>query len=331
MSPAPLPSDEPRRLAALQSYGVLDSVCETSFDNIVHLAAQLVDVPISLVSLVDSHRQWFKAKVGLDASETPRDWSFCAHAIVGPDEVFVVDDALADRRFVDNPLVTGAPGIRFYAGARLINPEGAALGTLCVIDRAPRTLSDGLRQGLRRLAGTAMTTLELRRAMNRAQDFARVDFLTGLANRHALIEAIERAIARQGRDAEPFALLFLDLDGFKQVNDRSGHAAGDRVLCEVAVALRASLRGIDIAARIGGDEFAVLLTGAQIDVAGAAERIRSQIAQHLHDRGWPVTASVGASTFTATPPNADMALTMADAAMYQAKRAGKNRVSHRSA
>jgi diguanylate cyclase (GGDEF)-like protein len=327
MTPAPLPADESQRLRALRSYEILDTACEASFDNIVCLAAELIHAPISLVSIVDSDRQWFKAKVGLEAVETPREWSFCAHAILDPEAVLVVPDARLDTRFVDNPLVTEAPQIRFYAGAPLINPEGTALGTLCVIDRRPRTITDGQRLSLRRLADTAMTTLELRRAMNRARDSALIDSLTGLANRRAMVEAIDRALACNRRDGTAFGLIYVDLDGFKRVNDTLGHAAGDQVLCEVAQAMNACLRGGDVAGRLGGDEFAVLLSGEEVDAFGAGERLRAGIETRLAACGWPVTASIGVARFADAPTSADVALSCADALMYDAKARGRNRVS----
>lgn len=141
-----LPDNEAERLAALYALLILDTPPEQRFDKIVAFAANEFDVPIALISLIDRERQWFKANVGLPACETARDISFCGHAILQP-EVMVVPDALLDERFADNPLVTGETGIRFYAGAPLILPSGAALGTLCLIDRRPRTL-DAMELGI---------------------------------------------------------------------------------------------------------------------------------------------------------------------------------------
>jgi GAF domain-containing protein len=161
MLAAPLPANEAERLAALYALLILDTPPEQRFDKIVAFAASEFDVPIVLLTLVDRERQWFKANVGLPACETGRDISFCGHAILKP-EIMVVPDALEDERFADNPLVTGDPGIRFYAGAPLVLPSGAALGTLCLIDRQPRTLDAmelGILATLRDLA-----VLELSRA-----------------------------------------------------------------------------------------------------------------------------------------------------------------------
>jgi diguanylate cyclase (GGDEF)-like protein len=320
------PGTEADRLAALRSYDVLDTAFEKSFDNIAHLAAKLTGSPMSLVSFVDADRQWFKARHGLEVSEVPREFAFCAHAILQPHEALVVPDTLLDPRFADNPMVLGEPEIRFYAGQPLVNSEGFALGTLCIIDREPREFSDADRETLMTLAETVMTTLELRRTMIELRNLALVDVLTGLPNRAALLHAIERAIGHQRRRNQPFALLYLDLDGFKTVNDRYGHSVGDLVLRRVARTLLGSLRQDDLAVRLGGDEFAVLLTGAQMDVAAAAARICSDLERDMAAEGWKVTASVGAITFSVPPIDVDAAVTAADALMYGAKTAGKNRV-----
>ena len=139
MIPAPIPTDDERRLLALREMPILDTPPEERFDRVVRFAADEFDMPIVLVSLIDANRQWFKARVGLDVCETGRESSFCGHAIARP-QVMVVEDTHVDERFHDNPLVLGAPRIRFYAGATLQLPGGAIIGTLCMIDRQPRTL-----------------------------------------------------------------------------------------------------------------------------------------------------------------------------------------------
>jgi GAF domain-containing protein len=162
MNTAPVPTNEARRLKVLWQYEVLDTVPEEIFDDLAELAGAICGAPISLISLVDDTRQWFKAKVGMSASETSRDTSFCAHAIMQPD-LFIVPDATKDERFKNNPLVVMDPKIRFYAGAPLVTPDGHALGTLCVLDKVPRELTPMQAKALRVLSRLVVSQLELRR------------------------------------------------------------------------------------------------------------------------------------------------------------------------
>jgi hypothetical protein len=166
---APLPTNEAERLAALKEYHILDTGTEQSYDDITILAAHICEVPTAMISLVDEVRQWFKSRVGLEQQQTSRDVAFCAHAIL-QNEPLIVRDATTDQRFADSALVTGEPHIRFYAGFPLINPEGLALGTLCVVDRQPRQLSAEQLKTMQALSRQVMTLLELRRVSARLAD-----------------------------------------------------------------------------------------------------------------------------------------------------------------
>jgi len=158
-----VPINEAARLERLRELRVLDTAPDPILDEIVAAASAMAGVPIALVSLVDADRQWFKSRVGLDVKQTPRNVAFCAHAIHGS-EIFEINDALSDQRFAENPLVTSDPKIRFYAGAPLLTDDGLAIGTLCVIDRVPRALSDNQRESLARLGRAVTLILESRRA-----------------------------------------------------------------------------------------------------------------------------------------------------------------------
>jgi signal transduction histidine kinase/CheY-like chemotaxis protein len=198
MNSQPIPANDVARVAALRSLGVLDTPPEPNYDDLTRLAAQICGVPIALISLVDADRQWFKSRVGLDATETPRELSFCAHAIVEPqNDVFVVPDASADARFADNVLVTGAPHIRFYAGTPLVTHDGWALGTLCVIDRKPRQLTPEQLHALTTLRRHVIDAIELRRIIARQNII-----ITDLDETHRHLDVARRTAEEATRAAE---------------------------------------------------------------------------------------------------------------------------------
>lgn len=336
MPPAHLPPHEAARLAALESLNVLDTPATEVFDSFVRVARNLFETPIAAVSLVARDRQWFKAIHGLPVSETPRDLSFCAHAILHPAPAMVVPDATRDPRFADNALVTGDPGIRFYAGAPIRDQDGYALGALCVIDRTPRDASAQQVAGLCDLATGVAAALRLHGTLRRLEDAARTDPLTGLGNRREFDAALP---AMTGRGA---TLFLLDIDGFKGINDAFGHPGGDLALRAVADRLRNTGRAADRAFRLGGDEFALLTDGPAIPRAEAAiaARIHAALADTFAINGQPVTlrTSIGVASLPQQPgprqpssrqpgpqqPDAaaDL-LRRADVALHEAKRAGR--------
>lgn len=261
------PPDEIARAATLRSLGVLDTGAEERFDAITRLAARLFNVPISLVVLIDTDRVFVKSSKGLDVTQAPRSTSFCGHSILG-EEIFVINDARIDRRFFDNPAVTGELGIRFYAGCSLV-AQGSKVGTLCIVDNKPRTLSDDDLALLRDLSGLVERELT-------ATQSASTDYLTGLSNRLGFEAIGEHALNLCRRSGALVSLLYFDLDGFKQVNDTMGHAAGDQVLRDFGRDLRKAFRSSDVVARLGGDEFAVLAIGATSEqVRPALDRLRA--------------------------------------------------------
>ncbi len=188
MREAPIPDNEADRLKALLACQILGTSSEPDFDDLTMLASDICQTPIALITLVDSNRQWFKSKVGIDAKETPRSVAFCSHAILQMD-LFVVPDALRDERFADNPLVTSEPNIRFYAGAPLQTHSGHNVGTLCVIDRVPRELTPEQGEALRALGRQAVAQLELRRHIREHQEL-----LQNLRDAHGKVKILSGLI-----------------------------------------------------------------------------------------------------------------------------------------
>lgn len=351
----PIPANEIQRLRSLREYSVLDSLPEQAYDDLTKLASAICNTPIALITLLDEDRQWFKAEIGLGIPETPRSMAFCSHAIMTPDDVMVVEDAGRDERFASNPLVVGDPNIRFYAGAPLVTPTGEALGTICVIDREPRTLSEAQQEALRILSREVIVQLELRRSIATLEqtvleqeqyvesmheyqrDMERVranlevqtltDALTGVHNRRSFDLALEEELQRALSHQQPCSLVLIDIDRFKEINDRFGHPAGDETLRSVAKLLRSALRSRDVLFRYGGDEFAAILPDTTVEGAVViGERLRRTVQR----ASWPrrtVTLSVG---IAGTDPNVTSPMDVlgaADQALLDAKANGRNRVS----
>ncbi|MBI3344927.1 MAG: EAL domain-containing protein [Gammaproteobacteria bacterium] len=471
MKEAPLPPDESVRLSTLYALSILDTPPEARFDRITRFAMRLFDVPIALITLVDAERQWFKSCQGLDVSETPRGISFCGHAIL-EDRALVVSDALLDERFADNPLVTGEPHIRFYAGFPISAPNGSRLGTFCVVDRRPRHLDqeqlDTLRdmavwaqdelysaelarafqlsqqnaslraeiadriraeQALREIAialenavegiarldaegrystvnkayadmigyapedligaewsitvhpddlGLAKAAYQRMRASGksevevrglrkdgsvfynhivmvgtydeqnklighycfmhditqrkqaeaRLEHLALYDPLTGLPNRKLLDDRLRQVLSEADREGHMVALLFIDLDHFKHINDSFGHGMGDKLLRAVAGQLSAGLRAGDTIARLGGDEFAVVLPNIRHvdEVAGIVRKIQALLDAPftVDGRELHVSASIGITLYPLDEGDVEGLIRNADTAMYHAKESGRN-------
>jgi len=309
------PINEAQRLDTLRSLNVLDSAPEERFDRLTRLAKRLFGVPIALVSLVDANRQWFKSCVGLDATETSRDISFCGHAIL-EDDILVVPNALTDERFHDNPMVTGEPNIRFYAGCPLTVVNGSKLGTLCLIDVNPRQMSEDDLVLLRDLARMAEQELS-------AVQLATTDELTKLSNRRGFETLANHTLTVCERMKRAATVLFFDLNGFKAVNDTFGHAEGDRALVTFSEVLIHCMRHSDVVGRLGGDEFVVLLTSA---TAAETQAILSRMQEELTrknqegKRGYDIRFSVGMVEFDLeTHKDIHGVLAAADSAMYRDK------------
>ena len=314
--------DEPARLAALNRYEVLDTPREPSFDRITDLVRSILGVPISAVSLVDTDRQWFKSLAGLDETQTSRDVAFCAHTI-RQRAPLIIADAQEDERFRDNPLVTGDPNIRSYAGIPLETPDGYNIGSLCAIDTVPREFDPAQIAILRNLAALVVEQLELRRIAER-------DHLTGALSRRAFLGEMNRAIALFERHQRPASLLLFDIDHFKHINDSYGHPAGDQVIRGIAQLCTGLQRPSDSLGRLGGEEFGILLPETPIeDAARAAQRFCDAIAA-AEIAGTPplrATASFGVAELRGDWPIGESWLAVADMALYEAKRSGRNRVA----
>jgi diguanylate cyclase (GGDEF)-like protein len=279
------------------------------------------------VSLVDENRQWFKSCVGLDVSETPRDISFCGHAILGND-IFTIPDAASDARFADNPLVIDEPHIRFYAGCPLRSPNGSKLGTLCIIDRKPRTLSEEDLETLKDLAAMVERELE-------AVQLATIDDLTRISNRRGFMTLAQHSLNLCNRQRTCASLAFIDLNKFKPINDNFGHAEGDRALVSFTEQMKSFFRTTDLFARLGGDEFVVLFSNTRKSVAcEVMEKFRQHIDKYNQQarRGYDISFAYGLVEYDPEKHAGIEALLIdGDSLMYECKKqrasVGCNRLS----
>ena len=468
MSSEVVPENERERLLALRECDILDSAPDPLFDSLTQLAAEVCQAPVSLISLIDAQRQWFKSSHGwLDVRQTSREVAFCAHTILG-EQLLEVPDARRDIRFLNNPLVAHEPKIRFYAGVPLRDAQGFGLGALCVMDSQPRCLTSSQREGLESLARLAIALLEQRRVQRRLRDSeerfqaaaraalereqrqkliadlgqraladpdadalmenavrlvsetlgfeycrvleltqggmtllsratvgqvpdfsdtgsrvaalisgpqgpygllevrsgtpgkvtaevtnfvqsvanivgtalarrradeqlayaAQFDILTGLPNRQLFRDRIAQAISRAVRKSRPIAVVVLNLDGFKLINNGHGHAAGDRVLIQVAERLISCVSAYDTVSRLGADEFAIALSNIDRieEVAPVVQRLLHTLAQpfDLDDGEAFISATAGVSIFDSDGADAHTLIKNAELAMHRAREKGRN-------
>jgi len=317
---AATPHDETSRLKTLRSLNILDTDPEERFDRLTRLAKRLFEVPLALVSLVDETRLWTKSLAGQTIPLVPRAQSFCGHAILR-DEVMLVPDTLQDVRFADNPLVAAEPFVRFYAGVPLTAGNGSKLGTLCLYDVEPRQLDEddlALLADLAKMAEQELTAIHM----------ATMDELTLISNRRGFISLAQYALKLCRRVDRSAALFFFDLDHFKPINDRFGHAEGDYALRTFADVLRQTFRESDVVGRLGGDEFVVLSTNSNPTFHETIlARLTLALADHnrLADRGYDLEFSVGTVQFDPhRHAGIDQLLRDADALMYQDKQARRS-------
>lgn len=338
MIEAALPKNETERLEALRALSILDTPIEERFERITRIVCRSLNVPISAISLIDEKRQWFKSIQGLTANETPRRIAFCAHAIL-QDAPFIIEDATKDDRFCKNPLVTDAPIIRFYAGFPISIAKDVRIGTLCAIDDKPRevTLEQlEIMNDLKQMVESELKTVALSSAhiqliseLAQAERAALIDPLTQLWNRRGGEQLLQREWLLAKLHGHQIALVMLDIDHFKTVNDTYGHSLGDKAIRQVAKVMISALRASDTVCRWGGDEFLCILPNCPAnDVFQILERARNAIENS------PVATSLGVISFTlsigafiANPSDnhqIEACIKQADTAMYEAKINGRN-------
>lgn len=246
-----MPVNENERLRSLYMMDLLDKKDDERFERLTRMAKTTFDVPIAVISLLDRERQWLLSRSGIEARETPRNLSFCAHAIL-EEGVFIVKDTLADPRFADNPFVTGEPWVRFYAGCPVRLPDGYIAGTVCIIDTYPRPFSSAEINTLLDFAAIVEDEFFI-------LSMAMTDKLTGMPNNRGFYRSGEKRFAWFKEHHKPCSLIFFSIDNLKSINELLGKEEGDRVVKTFASNLTKGLKERDMAARMGGGEFAVLV------------------------------------------------------------------------
>jgi diguanylate cyclase (GGDEF)-like protein len=294
-------TEENERVAALRAHEILDTAPEPEFDALTRLASQLCATPLAWVAFVDSDRLWCKASIGLEDLEWPRDLDLCA----------------------------SEPGLRFHASAPIVDAQGHALGVVAVADTQPRSLTEAQQTSLQDLAGLALALLDGRQRARQLSHLAKTDHLTGIANRAQYDLALDVEMRHSMRTGEPFTVLCMDLDGFKEIIQGFGHGAGDEVLCEVTRRLTQQVRLGDVLARLGTDEFGVVMRhGAKDSAEVLARRIVRAVAQPI-ELGSGDTVGVGISVGIAAYDDSVLSvpslLAQADQALYDAKKQNERR------
>jgi diguanylate cyclase (GGDEF)-like protein len=327
----PPPANEAERLDFLLSCGILDTPQDERFDRLTRIASRVYGADVAFLSFVDDRYQWMQAITGDGiGSSIERERSVC-QIMIASGEPLGFGDMHKEPTLDGHPVVPLLP-FHFYAGVQLLTPEGAAVGSFCILKREPQDAAGFDVSTLTDLAAVSMDEVELWQRNQDLERVAQTDRLTGIANRRAFDQALERAVRRARRTNEPLSLLLLDLDHFKALNDTAGHQAGDDVLRQFAgILAQAARRPDDMAARYGGEEFALILSST--DQSGAlevAERLRENLAaaEIPHPRGIDgrVTVSIGAATADpAIELGVERLVSAADARLYEAKKSGRNR------
>lgn len=319
-----IPIDEARRLFALRRLQILDTEAEPAFDHITSLAQQLFAVPIALISLVDKDRQWFKSRIGLDATETPREISFCGHAILN-EEIFVINDAIADERFHDNPFVTGEPHVRFYAGAPLHAPDGERIGTLCIIDRHPRDLTRIELEPLRALARI------IDDMFCRSDDVLRTayyDELTGLPNKLLLQDKLKQVLAAAEAIHRSVAVFAISIDHLRAIKQTHDQSTADEFVKGITSKLLKIAGSSALVSRISDEEFIAVPVQEQehASIAQFAHSILAELTTPIRVHGIEISTpvSIGAGIFPDHGSSVSTLLAVVHTALSTARNDGGN-------